>query len=305
MRHTAGAVAAASRPSVNRVRIVNGSREALKGAGGKSRAELFLLLPAAIALAVFFFLPLGSLFAISLSGPTPFAGYEKLFGSPAALKVAFNTLLISIAVTAFCVIVAVPFCLALQSMSKSAARIALLATTLPLWISILVRSYAWLYVLSQEGVANVMLEAVGLGPYSMLFNWPAVVLGMVHILLPYMILPVHNAISALDPGLVRAARSLGAGHVRVLLTITLPLIARGIATGALLVFVLALGFYVTPQMLGGPSNMMLATYIDVLMNRTLDWPRAAAAAVLLTLGVLSCFLLLSRVSERRSPGVVG
>lgn len=272
--------------------------------GGKGKAELLLLLPAALTLALFFFLPLGALFAISFSGATPFVGYQKLFASAAALKVVVNTLSMSIAVTVICALVAVPFCLALQSLSKPMARIALLATTLPLWISILVRSYAWLYVLSQEGVVNAIASQLGLGPWSMLFNGGAVLLGMVHILLPYMILPVHNAISALDPALVRAGRSLGAGSLRILFRITLPLISRGIATGALLVFVLALGFYVTPQMLGGPSDMMLATYIDVLVNRTLDWPRAAAAAVLLTLGVLLCFLLLSIVSERRAAGLV-
>lgn len=276
-----------------------------RGIGAKGPTEILLLLPAAIALAVFFFLPLGALFLISFSGQTPLIGYEKLFASAAALKVVTNTLFASVAVTILCAVIAVPFCIALQSLSRTAARIALLLTTLPLWISILVRSYSWLYLLSQEGVINSTVALFGLGPYSMLFRWSAVIVGMVHILLPYMILPVNNAVCALDPSLERAARSLGASSTRVLLKITLPLIMRGIATGALLVFVLALGFYVTPQMLGGPSNMMLATYIDVLMNRTLDWPRAAAAAVLLTLSVLLCFVVLSIVSERRATGVIG
>lgn len=285
--------------------VVSKTRKISSGIGTRGSAEILLLLPAAIALAVFFFLPLGALFLISFSGKTPLIGYEKLLASAAALKVVTNTLFASVTVTVLCAVIAVPFCIALQSLSRTAARMALLLTTLPLWISILVRSYSWLYLLSQEGVINSTAALFGLGPYSMLFQWSAVIIGMVHILLPYMILPVNNAVSALDPALGRAARSLGAGSTRVLLKITLPLIARGIATGALLVFVLALGFYVTPQMLGGPPNMMLATYIDVLMNRTLDWPRAAAAAVLLTLSVLLCFLLLSIVSERRSTGVIG
>lgn len=285
--------------------VVSKTRKISSGIGTRGSAEILLLFPAAIALAVFFFLPLGALFLISFSGKTPLIGYEKLLASAAAPKVVTNTLFASVTVTVLCAAIAVPFCIALQSLSRTTARMALLLTTLPLWISILVRSYSWLYLLSQEGVINSTAALFGLGPYSMLFQWSAVIIGMVHILLPYMILPVNNAVSALDPALGRAARSLGAGSTRVLLKITLPLIARGIATGALLVFVLALGFYVTPQMLGGPPNMMLATYIDVLMNRTLDWPRAAAAAVLLTLSVLLCFLLLSIISERRSTGVIG
>jgi mannopine transport system permease protein len=270
----------------------------------KTRSDLVLLAPAAVVLAIFFCLPLGVLFSISFSGKTAFLGYEKLFASAAAWKVVTNTVMTAGIVTGICVAIAVPFCLALRSMSKTTARLALLATTLPLWISLLVRSYAWLYVLSQEGVANAFASLIGLGPYQLLFNWGAVWLGMVHILLPYMVLPVHNAVSALDPNLTRAAKSLGASDLRILCTVTLPLIARGVATGALLVFVLALGFYVTPQMLGGAQNMMLATYIDVLVNRTLDWPRASAAAVLLTIAVLVCFAILSSVSDRKGGGIV-
>lgn len=267
-------------------------------------ADLLLLAPASLVLAVFFCLPLGVLFAISFSGKTAFIGYEKLFASAAAWKVVTNTVGTAAIVTAICAAIAVPFCLALQSLPKPLARLALMATTLPLWISLLVRSYAWLYLLSQEGVVNALASLIGLGPWQLLFNWGAVWLGMVHILLPYMVLPVNNAVNALDPNVVRAAKSLGASNMRILWTIKLPLIARGIATGALLVFVLALGFYVTPQMLGGASNMMLATFIDVLVNRTLDWPRAAAAAVLLTLAVLVCFAILSFVSDRKAGGLV-
>jgi putative spermidine/putrescine transport system permease protein len=165
-----------------------------------------------------------------------------------------------------------------------------------------VRTYAWLYILSQEGVINSALVTSGIlsTPVPLLFNWGAVGVGMVHVLMPYMLLPVHNAVQALDPQLVRAARSLGAGPSRIFFTIVLPLIARGIATGGILVFVLAIGFYVTPQMLGGPRNTMLATYIDIMINTTLDWPRAAAASMVLVLGVVACFTLLSLLTGRSS-----
>lgn len=257
--------------------------------------ERLLVLPALLILAVFFLAPLSFLFSISFTGATPLASYAKFFASVAAMKILTNTVLVATAVTLACVVIAVPFALALKRMSARYARVALLCSTLPMWISILVRSYAWFYLLSQEGVINSALLATHVisAPMPLLFNWGAVGAGMVHILLPYMLLPVHNAVEALDPQLIRAARSLGAGPLRIFLTVILPLIARGIATGSILVFVLALGFYVTPQMLGGPRDMMLAPYIDVMINTTLDWPRAAAASVVLALGVLVGFGLLS------------
>jgi mannopine transport system permease protein len=260
-----------------------------------------LALPAVITLVVFFFVPLCLLLAISFSGETPLAAYRQFFASAAAIKILGNTAAIAAFVTVCCLLIALPFALCLRNLSGRYKRLALLGVTLPMWISILVRSYAWLYLLSREGVINSGLMALGWigAPVPLLFNWFAVGIGMVHILLPYMLLPIHNAVEALDPQLIRAARSLGASRARVLCTIVMPLISRGLATGAVLVFILALGFYVTPQMLGGPRNMMLATYIDVMVNTTLDWKRAAAASTILMLGVISFFGLLSLLTDRR------
>ncbi|MBL8581770.1 MAG: ABC transporter permease [Rhizobiaceae bacterium] len=263
--------------------------------------ERLLVLPAALTLLVFFVVPLAMLVGISFSGDTPLAAYRKFFGSAAAMKILANTVTIAAVVTLVCAVVAVPFSLALSRLPPAYARLALLGVTLPMWISLLVRTYAWLYVLAQEGVTNAALEAVGMpgAPFPLLFNWGSVTVGMVHILLPYMLLPVHNAVTMLDPQLMRAARSLGAGSLRIFATVILPLIARGIATGAILVFILSLGFFVTPQMLGGPRNTMIATYIDVMTNTTLDWPRAAAASTVLVLGVLVCFAILSVLSRKQ------
>ena len=260
--------------------------------------QWWLVVPAMLSLVVFFFVPLGLLIGISFSGDTPLAAYSRLLGSAAMMKILTNTLVISAITTLACALLAVSFCLALRNLPKGLAQTALLATTLPMLISILVRTYAWLYLLAREGVVNSALTGLGLleDPLSLLFNGGAVGIGMVHVLLPYMLLPVHQAIAGLDPQFVQAGRSLGAGPLRTFLTIELPLIWRGIVTGSILVFVLSLGFYVTPQMLGGASNTMLAMYIDVLANTFLDWPRAAAAAVMLMIGVFLCIgvLLLLR-----------
>lgn len=264
-----------------------------------------LVLPALLALLVFFVVPLGFLVGISFSGETTFAAYARLASSTAAVKILWNTLYISLVTTAACAVIAVTFCLALRTLPAGLQRAALLATTLPMWISILVRTYAWLYLLSQEGVINAAMQALGLtdSPIALLFNWSAVGIGMTHVLLPYMLLPVHNAFAALDPQFVQAGRSLGAGPLRTFLTVELPLIWRGILTGSILVFVLSLGFYVTPQLLGSARNTMLAMYIDVLANTLIDWPRAAAAAVIMMLGVFGCLglLVLVQFGFKRRP----
>ncbi len=267
--------------------------------------ERFLMLPLLLTFALFFLVPLVLLFVTSLTGPTLLASYYKFFASAAAMKILRNTVLIASVVTVSCVLIAVPFALALKRLPRQFARAALLCTTLPMWMSVLVRSYAWLYLLAQEGLINSALLAIGLTdtPLPLLFNWGAVSIGMVHIMLPYMLLPVYNAVEALDQQLLNAARSLGASPARIFLTIVLPLISRGIMTGSILVFVIALGFYVTPQMLGGPRDMMLAVYIDAMVNVTLDWPLAAAASVVLVLSVFVGYGL-SLLADRHKGTVV-
>ncbi|MBZ8131881.1 ABC transporter permease [Afifella sp. IM 167] len=263
-------------------------------------SSLWLALPAILALGLFFFAPLANLVTISFSGETAFSAYERFFASPAATRILVNTVLVALAVSASCTLMALAFALAIRTLTPFWARLALLSVTLPLWISILVRSYSWLYVLAQEGIVNRSLLALGLTdqPFQLLFNWGAVGLGIGHILLPYALLPIHNAVEALDPLLLRAARSLGAGPARIFFTLILPLTARGILTGAALVFVLALGFYVTPQMLGSARNTMLAVYVDVLVNTMLDWPRAAAASLVLVVTVAAGIALLAFAAGR-------
>ncbi|WP_226574152.1 ABC transporter permease [Acuticoccus sediminis] len=251
----------------------------------RDRLAMMLGVPALLVLGVFFLVPIGGLIATSFQGPTTFASYERFMASRAAITILTNTVLVAAAVTAICAVIAVPFALAVRALPPLAGRIVLLAAVLPLWISSLVRTYAWLYMLSREGVLNAGLVGSGIvaEPLALLFNWGAVTVGMVHVLLPYMILPVHNAVRAIPTELIRAAQSLGAGPARVFATVVIPLIGRGVATGALIVFVIALGFYITPLMLGGRTNVMLAVYVDTIVNVTLNWPNAAAAAVILVL----------------------
>nr|WP_246206379.1 ABC transporter permease [Propylenella binzhouense] len=237
--------------------------------------------------------------AVSFTGAEPLSSYARFFASAAATTILRNTVLVAAAVTVTTALIAVPFCLAVRALPPLAGRIALLAVVTPLWISSLVRTYSWFYLLSREGVVNAALTGTGIvsEPLQLLFNWGAVGVGMVHVLLPYMILPVANAVAAIEPELLRAGRSLGAGPLRLFATVILPLIARGLATGGLIVFVLAVGFYITPIMLGGRGNVMLAVYVDMLVNVALNWPNAAAAAVILV-GIVAALLAAAAALSR-------
>ena len=161
---------------------------------------------------------------------------------------------------------------------------------LPLWTSVLVRTYAWMVLLGRNGVFNRWLIEAGVisDPLPLLHNFNGVLIGMVHVLLPYMVLPIYGAVRRLDPALVAAAEGLGASNWRIFWRIYLPLTLPGIFAGAVIVFVLSLGFYITPALLGGGKVMMVAVMIEQEVRQTLNWPFAAAlSAVLLalTLGV--------------------
>ena len=171
------------------------------------------------------------------------------------------------------------------------------AVTLPLWISDVPRIAAWIVLLQRDGVANTLLTATGLlrEPASFLFTRGTVLLATVNLLLPYAVLPIYASLRALDWRLPRAGLSLGASPWRVFRRVTLPLSMPGVGAGALLVFIQALGFYVTPALLGGPNDQMLSYFIGFYANRTVNWGLAAALSVVLLLAVAIVVALYARL----------
>jgi len=154
---------------------------------------------------------------------------------------------------------------------------------LTLWISVLVRAFAWLILLTTHGVVNNSLMSLGLisEPLALVRNETGVLIGMVHYLLPYAVLPLLSTMQGIDPRLIRASHSLGAGRVRTFVSIFLPMTAPGIAAAAVIVFVFSLGFYITPSILGGGRVVMLAEYVSVSVLEELRWGFGAAQAVVL------------------------
>ena len=194
-----------------------------------------------------------------------------------------RTFEISIFVTLFCIILGYPTAYYISTLSDRAAGYAMLLVLIPFWTSILVRTTAWFILLQREGPINSALLGAGLvdEPLTMIFTRFAVYIAMVHVLLPFFILPLHGVMKRLGTEYIKAAASLGAPPWRQFLSVYLPLTMPGVAAGAVIVFMLSVGFYVTPALVGGLQDQMVSYYIAFYANQTINLGMASSLAVLL------------------------
>jgi ABC-type spermidine/putrescine transport system permease subunit I len=256
-----------------------------------------LLAPAMLIALLAFVVPLARLVGISFSAPAgPFVAYAQLLGDDIYARVFANTFVIAVAVTLIALLIAFPVAFALTRLSRNWRGIVFACVLLPLWISVLVRTFSWMLVLERNGPINRLIVASGLvdHPLPLLFNHTGVLIGMVHVLLPYSVLPIYAALVRVDPSLLRASEGLGATAATTFMRVLLPLSARGVATAATFTFLLALGFFVTPALLGGASSLTLSMLIDGFVSDRLDWPLAAAASVVLLVAALVVVAVASR-----------
>lgn len=256
--------------------------------------SLLLVSPLMALLVVGFLYPVARLVQLSFAdGAEP---YARLVRSRLYINVLTDTVLISAAVALLCLVLGYPVALAMARLRRRASLLVAACVFISLWTSVLIRSYAWVVLFQRNGLVNDLLMAAGLtgGPLRLLYTHGAVVLAMTHILLPFAILPIQATLRSLPADLTRAASNLGATPIRSFLLITLPLSLPGVFAGTLLCFVLALGFYITPALVGGPNSMMMATLIGQQTLVVLDWPFAAALSTLL----LTVSLLLVAVFRR-------
>jgi ABC-type spermidine/putrescine transport system permease subunit I len=256
-----------------------------------------LLGPVLIFLATCFIAPLGELLSLSFSSSAgPLASYHEIAVSGVYRKVFTNTLILAFSVALITCLLAYPTAYMLSRLRGFAFSVALWCVLFPLWISVLVRTFAWILLLGENGPVNRLLVSSDLisHPISFLFNSAGVYIGMVHVLLPYALLPIYTAMRNVDPPLLQASDGLGASPFQTFSRVYLPLTMPGVAAGFLLVFLLALGFYITPAMLGGMKNLTVAMLIDLFVTEQLVWPLAAAAAFWLLLLVLLLLLFASR-----------
>lgn len=207
--------------------------------------------------------------------------YIKILTEPLYLKVLWSTLKTGIIVTLVSLVLAYPMAyLSVRAKSKWVRRLISGGVLIPYWISMLVRIFAWQVLLQTNGVVNQILLNLGIvdEPVKILYTTTAVVISLTHILLPYMFMSLQSNMEGIDENLSRAAEGMGARPARSFVNIFLPLSVPGIFSGCLMVFVLALGFYIAPALLGGPDNMMMSNLIETNMNN-FNWNLAAALSV--------------------------
>ena len=257
--------------------------------------------PAMLLLLALFAVPLLRLLALSVEGGSLVA-YEKALTNSLYLRVIFETFKIAAIVTLLTLALGYPVAYVMATSGRVWQLVGIAFVLLPFWTSILVRTYAWMVMLGRNGVVNRTLIGWGVidSPLPLLNNLAGVLIGMVHVLLPYMILPVFNAVKNVDPNLVLAAEGLGAPRWRAFLRVTLPLTMNGVAAGVTLVFTLSLGFFITPALLGGGRVVMVANLIEEQVRELLNWAFAGALSAILLALTLAAFWGISRIARTRS-----
>ncbi len=264
------------------------------------RTGFWPAVPALVLLLAFFLLPVVRMLGFSVEGGT-FEWYAKALGEGLYLRVFWNTFEIALLVTLFCLLLGYPLGFLMATTTPLWATVGFIFVLLPLWTSVLVRTYAWMVLLGRNGVVNRLLIDSGLvaDPIPLLHNFTGVLIGMVHVLLPYMVLPIYGAVRKVDPAFPAAARGLGASDWQVFRRIWLPLTLNGVFAGCVLVFVLSLGFYITPALLGGGRVIMIAVLIEQQVREALNWPFAAALSAVLLVATFAVYSLAQRFAADR------
>ncbi|MDB5360598.1 MAG: transporter permease [Rhodospirillales bacterium] len=245
-----------------------------------------LLVPALLVLLLAFVGPVGWLLARAFTQPQPgLQNFEALWQRQGYLQVLWNTIEISAMVTPVCVLLGFPIAHAMATGSSRVRRWLVFIVLLPFWTSLLVRTFATVILLQRTGPVNAILIGLGLAaePLPLLYNMTGVMAGALQVLLPFVIFPLHAAMARIDPAFMQAALTLGAGPLRAFFRVYLPLTMPGLLTGATLVFISTLGYFVTPAMLGGPRQTMVAQLIQDQIAQFGNWGMAGALSLLLLL----------------------
>jgi spermidine/putrescine transport system permease protein len=275
-----------------------------------SRLRLLFLAPAATLLIVLFLAPLAILFVYALLTRGTYGGvflpwslenWRRLLDSLYASILAKSFLVAAVS-TIICFVLGFPLALFI-SRAGQRKTLYLYLVILPFWTSLLVRTYAWMFLLRDSGLINAVLLGIGLirEPLPLLYNYGAVILGLVYGYLPFMVLPLYATLERLDPSLVEAAADLGARPWQAVIRVVLPLSAPGIRAGALLVFIPCLGTYLTPDLLGGGKTILIGTLIQNQFSTARDWPFGSAISLALMAVVL---VLLLAVVRKGDQGVI-
>lgn len=263
------------------------------------QVRVFLpMVPLLVFLAVVFFYPLARMLRLSLFDPGfTLEHYVHFFTVPIYFQVLVNTGKLGLVVTVVTLILGYPVAYVLANAPRSLRGILFITVLIPWWTSTLVRTYAWMVILGRNGLINQTLMSLGLisEPLKLMYNTFGVVVGMVHVQLPLAILPLYAVMIGIDRELLRAARSLGAGTFQTFWRVFFPLSLPGVTGAALLLFVGSIGFYITPALLGGPSDILISNLIDSQVSGLLHWGFGSAISTILLAIALVFFFVYNRL----------
>lgn len=268
----------------------------------RQRAWLFIA-PALAMVVLFYFTPLARVLWISVSEPAlGFDNYAMLFTSPPIQRVLWTTARICVFTTAITLALAYAVAYVLTHASPAAQRVMMIGVLLPLWMSVLVRAFAWVTLLRRQGLVNNALIGMGIidEPLALMWNEIGVTIGMVHYMLPLGILPMWSAMRGIDSRVLAAARGLGASKLQTFARVFLPLSLPGVIGSGLLVFIFSLGFFITPAILGGGKTIMVAEYINHTVHESLRWGVGTMIATTLIATIFLLLFVLGRIVDLRT-----
>jgi putative spermidine/putrescine transport system permease protein len=275
---------------------------------GRARLPFLLILPAFILLGVFFVVPYLNLLFMSFMTHTPSAAYvreftlenyEETLRDPFIWKVIWQTLRFGFLTTVATLVLSYPLAYHMARADGRIKGILMIMLLAPLLVGIVIRSYGWMIILADNGLINQLATELNIGPFSLMYNKTGVMIGLIHIYMPFMVLSILGSLQAVDPDLERAARSLGAGSWKTLLRVTWPLSLPGVTSGAVLVFVLTVSAYVTPSLLGGYRVLTVPLLVVQTVQELFNWPLGGALAIVffvITIAIVGIYLkLMDRV----------
>ncbi|MEM6355221.1 MAG: ABC transporter permease [Pseudomonadota bacterium] len=263
----------------------------------------FLIAPALGAMLIFYVWPLVQVLWLSVTEPYPgLQNYERMLESRVIHRIWWTTLEVCVMTTAITVVFGYVVAYAMTIVGEGQRTGMMFCVLLSLWLSVLIRAFAWVMLLRGNGVVNEGLMAIGLTdqPLRLVRNEIGVLIGMVHFMLPLAVLPIYANMTGIETRLLSAARGLGASPARAFFLVFLPLSKPGIISATILVFVFSLGFFITPALLGGGKVVMISEYIRVSFEETLRWGQATMLSTVLLFAVFLALGLVARLVDLRT-----
>ncbi|WP_428928880.1 ABC transporter permease [Marinibacterium sp. SX1] len=270
---------------------------------GEKARYWMLVLPALAIMVIFYIVPVLGIWQISVTEPASgFGNFAKAAGSSAVQTSFILTFRIAAVTTIGCVLLGYVVAYAISNYAGRLTPLMLALVILPFWVSVLIRSFSWIVLLGRSGLVNDSLRGAGLidSPLRLMHNEFGVLVAMIHVMLPFAILPMLTNMRGIPDAFVKAARGLGASEWTAFRQVYFPQTVPGVMSGALLVFVLSLGFYVTPALLGGGRVLMISEYITYQIQEFLNWGLGAALSVMLLIATALVLLVASRFVNLRN-----